>query len=238
MSIRALVNGLVVIAAALGAGCVYRDGGIVNPITRKFQYFSYLGGDDIRSACVPGEPARYRLVYNGVYDEQVRAYELRRNAAGAGAVLHTQVFGGGGNLAAGFNPLDPTGPWRGVSSEIQLDEATYLALIRSIEASGFGEPAPRGLTLPSWGFYWVVAACADGRFHFNAWLHPGERFDRIQFDRILLRLDGTNVAVNPPRPLNAAEHRLASGAVRNDPTISTFDVRVGQNGLVGDWAFF
>jgi hypothetical protein len=235
---RTLVAGIAAVAVALGAGCAYRDGGIGSPVTRKFQYFSYLGGDDIRNGCLAGAPARYRLVYNGIYDEQVRTYELRRNASGSGASLETLVFGGGGNLAAGFNPLDPTGPWRGVSSQVQLGQDDYLALIRAIEASGFGEPAPVGLTLPSWGFYWVVAACADGRFHYNAWLHPGERFDRIQFDRILFRLDGTRVAVNPPRRLNAAEHVLASGADRNDPTVSTFDVKVGENGLVGNLAIF
>jgi hypothetical protein len=220
------------------AGCTYREGGIDSPVTRKFQYFSYLGGDDIRRDCVPGAPTRYRLVYNAVYDEQVRAYEVRRGAAGSGATLGTQVFGGGGNLAAGFNPLDPTGPWRGANAQVQLDEATYLQLIRAIEASGFGQPAPAGLSLPSWGFYWAVAACANGQFHYNAWLHPGERFDRIQFDKILFARDATGVAVNPPRRLNAAEHRLASGADRNDPTISTFEVKVGENGLVGNLAVF
>lgn len=229
---------LAAIVVIVTGGCTYRDGGIFSPITRKFQYFSYLGGDDIRDGCVAGAPARYRLVYNGVYDEQVRAHELRRNAPGSGALLDTHVFGGGGNLATGFNPLDPTGPWRGTVGRVQLDENTYLALIRAIEASGFGEPAPRGLTLPSWGFYWVIAACAEGRFHYNAWLHPSDRFDRIQFDKILFRVDGTNMAVNPPRRINAAEHRLASGADRNDPTISTFDLRVGENGLVGNAAVF
>ena len=231
--------GLIALAVVMMlTGCSYREGGIINPITRKFQYFSYLGGDDIRDGCGTGAPARYRLVYNGVYDEHVRAYELRRAGPGSGATLNTQVFGGGGNLAAGFNPLDPTGPWRGTSSQVQLDEGTYLTLIRAIEASGFGEPPPQGLSLPSWGFYWAVAACANGRFHYNAWLHPSDRFDRIQFDKILFRLDGTNVAVNPPRRLNAAEHRLASGADRNDPTISTFEVKVGENGLVGNAAVF
>jgi hypothetical protein len=222
----------------LVSACAYREGGIGSPITRKFQYFSYLGGDDIRRDCVAGAPARYRLVYNANYDEHVRTYELRRNAAGSGATLSTQVFGGGGNLAAGFNPLDPTGPWRGTSSQVQLDEATYLQLIRAIEASGFGEPPPDGLSLPSWGFYWAVAACANGKFHYNAWLHPSQRFDRVQFDKILFARDGTGVAVNPPRRLNEAEYRLASGADRNDPTKSTFEVKVGQNGLVGNAALF
>lgn len=220
------------------SGCAYREGGVGGPVTRKFQYFSYLGGDDIRSGCVAGTPSRYRLVYNANYDEQVRTYEIRRNAAGSGATLVTQVFGGGGNLAAGFNPLDPTGPWRGSSAQTQLDEASYLQLIRAIEASGFGEPAPAGLSLPSWGFYWAVAACANGQFHYNAWLHPTPRFERIQFDKILFARDTTGVAVNPPRRLNEAEYRLSSGAYRNDPTFAPFEVKVGENGLVGNTALF
>lgn len=221
----------------VAAGCSYQPGGVGSPITRKFQYFSYLGGDDIRRDCVAGAPARYRLVYNGNYDEQVRAYDLRRSVSGSGATLNTQVFGGGGNLAAGFNPLDPTGPWRAKSAQVQLDEASYLQLVRAVEASGFGEPAPSGLSLPSWGFYWAVAACANGQFHYNAWLYPSSRYDRIQFDKILMARDTTGVALNPPRRVNEAEYRLASGADRNDPTLSTFEVKVGDNGLVGNAAF-
>lgn len=224
--------------ALLLAGCAYREGGIGSPITRKFEYFSYLGGDDIRRGCVPGSLARYRLVYNAMYDEQVRAYDLRRNPVGNGATATAQVFGGGGNLASGFNPLDPTGPWRGTSVKMQLDEDSYLRLIRAIEASGFGQPGPQGLSLPSWGFYWVVAACANGQFHYNAWLYPSERFNRIQFDRMIFALDRTGVPVNPPRPLNEAEYRLQSGANRNDPTISNFEVKLGENGLVGNVAVF
>jgi len=228
-----------ILAAILGlAGCVYRDGGIGNPITRKFQYFSYLGGDDIRRDCVAGAPARYRFVYNAVWDEQVRAYDLRRNADGSGAILETHVFGGVGNLAEGFNPLDPTGPWRGAASQKQLDENAYRTLIRAVEASGFGEPAPSGLSLPSWGFYWAVSACAAGQYHFNAWLYPSERFNRITFDKLLFAADGTGVAVNPPRPLNEAERNLSSNAYRNDPTFSHFEVKVGENGLVGNAAVF
>jgi hypothetical protein len=218
-------------------GCSYQEGGVGSPITRKFQYFSYLGGDDIRRDCIPGAPARYRFVYNANYDEQVRTYDLRRNATGAGATMATQVFGGGGNLASGFNPLDPTGPWRGQSAQVQLDETAYLQLIRAVEASGFGEPSPKGLSLPSWGFYWAAAACANGQFHYNAWLYPRGRFDRIQCDKILFASDRTGIAVNPPRRQNEAEYRLTSGAYRNDPTISTFDVKVGENGLVGNAGF-
>ncbi len=229
---------LFALAVSMVAGCAYREGGIGSPVTRKFQYFSYLGGDDIERDCTAGSPARYRLVYNAVWDEQVRAYDLRRGVAGGGAVLETHVFGGVGNLAAGFSPLDPTGPWRGASAQRNLDESAYLSLIRAVEDSGFGAPAPRGLTLPSWGFYWAVSACAGGRYHFNAWRYPSERFNRIRFDSLLFAADGTGVPVNRPRPLNEAAHQLPSNADRNDPTVSHFEVKVGEDGLVGNAAVF
>jgi hypothetical protein len=74
--------GVLAILVLLGA-CTYREGGVGNPLTRRFQYFSYLGGDDIRRDCTAGTPARYRLVYNASYLEQVRTYDLRRNPRAA-----------------------------------------------------------------------------------------------------------------------------------------------------------
>lgn len=225
------------LAALALVGCAYRPGGIDSPITRKFQYYSYAGGDDIRRGCVAGALPQYRLIYNANWDEQVRTYDLRRSATGQGAVLFVHVFGGGGDVSS-FNPLDPTGPWRGASVDARLDEASYLALIRAVEASGFGEPAPAGLTLPSWGFYWAVSACANGRFHFNAWRYPSDRFDRVRFDALLFERDQTGVPVNRPRPQNEAEYRLRSNQQMEDPTTSTFDLKVGENGLVGNLTLF
>jgi hypothetical protein len=223
-------------AVLLLAGCTYQPGGIESPITRKFQYFSYAGGDDIRANCVAGAPAQIvsadLLVIDGIVNQAV----LRRSATGEGAILSAQVFGGGGDVSS-FNPLDPTGPWRGASAQTRLDERTYLDLIRAVEASGFGAPAPAGLTLPSWGFYWIVAACANGRFHYNAWLHPSERFERISFAKLLFDNDRTGVPVNPPREQNAAQYRLRSGQSYQDSS-TDFDLRVGANGLVGTASIF
>ena len=69
-------------------------------------------------------------------------------------------------------------------------------------------------------------------------MYPSDRFSRIQFDKLLFARDGTGVPANPPRRQNEAEHRLASGADRNDPSISTFEVKVGRDGLVGGAALF
>ena len=49
------------LALGILAGCTYR-GEIDQPATLKATWFSYLNGDDIRSACADGTPVRYRLV--------------------------------------------------------------------------------------------------------------------------------------------------------------------------------
>ncbi len=49
---------------------------IDNPAVRKVAWFSYLDGNDIREAARPGAPDRFRLVYNGQYEKQIRSYEI------------------------------------------------------------------------------------------------------------------------------------------------------------------
>lgn len=44
-----------------------------HPFNRKFNWFDHLGGADIRAAC---QPDRYRFIYNGIYMEQVRSYDI------------------------------------------------------------------------------------------------------------------------------------------------------------------
>lgn len=233
---RRLASLSATLAVALAfAACTYQ-GGVEDPISRKFTWFSYLAGDDIKSNCRPGEPARYRLVYNAVWDEQVRAYDLRRSATGTGAVLFSHVFGGGGSVAS-VDLRDPTAPWRGATADKRLDEAAYIELVRAIEASGFGAAPPVGARLPSWAFYWVASACADGRFHFNAWRHPSERFAGIKFDRVLFNHDATGVPVNPLRAIDAAQASMKPG--RPDPTeIADFELMVGPDGLANRLTLF
>lgn len=215
----------VLLAAAL-SGCAY-SGGIGEPVGRKFQWFSYLAGDDIKARCTPGAPAQYRLVYNANYHEQVRAYDLRRSVlVGGGAMLWTQVFGGDTPIN-NFSFSDPQAPWRGQGRETRLSEDQSLQLIRAIETSGFGQASPAGLRLDSWDFYWVVTACADGRFHMNAWRHPSERFAALSFDKLLFAADTTNVRVNPPRRMEPA---LEKAKADRDSSYY-FQLMVGQDGF-------
>lgn len=224
-----LTLGLVILA-----GCAYR-GGIDRPITLKATWFSYLNGDDIRAACTPGAEPWYRLVYNGAYDEQLRAYEVVGDGAG-GAHLVARVQGGRGLDLTKLSLGDPQAMARWTKARDRLDPAGLGALEAALEASGAFEAAPAGLWLASEQFYWIVALCRGGRFHFNAWLYPSEGYARLRFPGALLRYDGTGIAVNPPRKVVAIVRNRREPKWNGSPT--NFDLTIGENGLAGQVTLF
>ena len=44
--------------------------------SRNLKWFSYIGGEDLRKACGPGADDRFRFVYNGIYEKQIRSYDI------------------------------------------------------------------------------------------------------------------------------------------------------------------
>lgn len=209
--------------------CAYR-GGIDNPAIRKVQWFSYLDGDDIRTYCVENAPDRYRLVYNGRYEEQLRSYELTADSAG-GADLTARAMQRRGDITR-FTLDEVLAPWNWDKAETQLNAADFQAFQQRLEANGFYAGAPAGLRLHSSEFYWIASGCRNGRFHFGAWLHPEPPFQKLTFPDFLYAKDTTGVPVNPPRPLPPAEkYRRASRNSDDSPT--SFWLQVGDNGLGG-----
>lgn len=207
---RAVILGLLFLAACS------TDGDISNPILRKLSWFSYLQGDDLRAACGSAAPGRYRLIYNANYTEQVRIYDL-----GDGAPYHmVQRVVDGGHLAS-WTLGDPLAPWSGRIAQVELSREQARGLVTALAAAGaFGPPA-EGLELESRSFFWTLAACHDGRYHFTAWPQtaPPDFVTQVQ------ALDATGVPFNPPRivvpPLRSTEPRLE------------FRLRVGASGLWG-----
>ena len=125
-----------VVAGALLAACSGTSH-VDTPLVGRLQWFAFIGGDDIRRQCVPGAPAHYRFVYNAVYSEQVRIYDVMRNSAGA--EFGARIVNGQISLVGYVPGADD--PWNvRVRSGGTLDNATYLALIRRLEADGFGAP--------------------------------------------------------------------------------------------------
>lgn len=179
-----------VLALSALVSCSYHGGDIGDPLVRKTQWFSFVDGEDIRAACAVGTPDRFRLVYNAVYDEQVRIYEvdsLRR-------LLVIRVIAQGD--ASRLSSEDPAGPWRAQQEKVQLDQPTYDRLVDSFRQGGmFAAPAV-GLELPSRSYYWTAAICRDGAYGLTAWKYPSAAFDAMGFDKFLFALDPSPV---PPR---------------------------------------
>jgi hypothetical protein len=217
---------LAALCAAVVTGCAYGGGDIADPIGRKFTWFSYLEGTDLRGTCGPGAPDRYRMVYNGNYEEQVRIYELGDGADPRRLLQHVI---GDVNLARGFRLLDPTQPWRGRGATVVLGPDERRRLIAAIaESGGFGPPDV-GLELPSRSFYWTFAACHQGRYYFNAWRWPSPGFGALRFDDVLFGLDRTGAPVAPPYEV--------PDRYRDTDFDGDFNLRVGEQGLWGIAAF-
>jgi len=226
-------------------GCAYHGGArnsIDNPATAKFAWFSFLDGNDIREACAAQAaagttqaPPQYRLVYNGQYDSQVRAYEIYGAPSGGGTLKARAK--GPGNLTNWFiqDTADLLAPWRWHESTAALSVGEMAQFRAALTQSGFGSGAPQGLRLDSNDFYWVASGCEGGRFHFYAWPARQGRLDAALFQDFLLRHDGTGLPFRQPHRLSAEERGSthAAGNGRNASDNFTLEVRgEGIGGLV------
>ena len=200
-----------------------------DPLAGRLSWFALLEGRDIRAACVPGAPARYRFVYNGTYDEQTRVYDVVRTQTGA--TFNVSVSTGAATVVeyrgAAQNPWNPV---RDSSAPVDLE--TYRALARALEADGFGQPPRTDIAFPSWNYYWVVAACADGKYHLNGWLNGARdgktAFDALTFPALLGKLDQTEIAFANPRPNPFGEYRQRHASQTPD---RNFEIRLTPTGL-------
>jgi hypothetical protein len=209
------------------AGCAYQTGDEANPITRKATWFSFVAGDDVRAACRPGAPDRFRMIYNGVWAEQARIYEIG--------------FGGPRQLderviqpveISQISISDPLKPWRGQAKSATLSDADYATLLRDLEQSGAYRSPDETLTLAATDFYWVVASCHDGAFHLTAFLYPSPEFAHATFGVWLEAIDSTGIPFNHPRPW--AEVAEAAGGTGSPYAVAAAPRHVQPAGV---WSF-
>jgi hypothetical protein len=226
--------GLVASAVLLGA-CAYR-GAIDDPIQRRFQWFSYLDGSDIRAGCARGAIDRYRLVYNARYAEQVRSYEIVGDGAG-GAYLTARSRGAYANLAH-ISSEDPLAPWRWYKSEIRLSPAELAAFKGALAADGLFEPPKSvGRRFSSEQFYWLASGCVDGAFHFGAWADPWTDLAQLHFPRFLFERDRTGLAISRPHPLAGGERIGPPGIPGEAGADAPFTITIERDGIGGGQLF-
>jgi hypothetical protein len=182
-----------------------------NPLTRSFFWFRYVAGADIRARCAGGGLNHIRAVYNAIWNEQVRAYDVSlQDANGAnGANLVARVLANLGDVSS-IEVRDWGGlldPWRGRRAETRLSAAEVARLIAALEQSGGFGPPPAGVELFSNEYWWTVASCRNGRWGFAAYHYPTDRFARVRFAEVLFAADKTGVPVAQPRDLPPAIFR-------------------------------
>jgi hypothetical protein len=210
------------VATVAVGGCAYHGGDIGNPLTRKAQWLSFLGGDDIAAACGPAAPERVRLVYNALWDREARVYEWTGAGALAIRIVRPMDLGR-------FDLDDPLGPWRAEAVTVPLDAATRVRLNDAVaEAGGFGPPA-LGLELPSHSYYWASATCHAGHFTFTGWSYPSAAFADARFPALLAALDPGRATIPTPA---AVPLDLDREATRRDGVSGEFTVKVGAAGPV------
>jgi hypothetical protein len=233
-------SALLLVGMLLGLGaCVAREGAINDPLQRNFQWFSFVGGDDIRARCVAGAPDRYRFVLNAVWEEQVRVYELERLPPGQGALLKVNVIRGAPHLLQAY--LIDSNAAGSASWQSRLGEQQYRDIVSALERAGFARTPPDGTRLQSYDFYWLVNACTNGRWHLNAWRRQDPGFDRLGFDRLLFGHDSTGVAVNPTRAIDPAQRLLQYGdapSERGRAASTSFELMIRRGRLFGHGARF
>ena len=178
-------------------------------VTRTFHWFRYVGGDDIRANCGRDGSTRIRAVYNALWEEQVRAYDINVAPDGT-AAMTARVVSGQGIVAnieiSDFN--DITGPWNAKVAQRMLtrDETRELLGLMQ-QADAFGPPRVAGQRLPDNDFWWTVASCRNGAWGFQAYHFPTDGFVNTRFAEKLFALDPVPVPVNRARRLEPSELR-------------------------------
>ena len=199
---------LAVIAFTGTASAQRADRNVDQPVVRSFNWFSYVGGKDIRATCKPGDRSRVRLVYNAIWEEQVRTYEIFLQPDGTSG-LNMGVLADQGvvaNVLLGEG-ADVTNPWRMRRGQRLLSAAETTEIMGLLQASGgFGLPRD-GLRLPDNDFWWTVASCREGTWGFQAYHYPTDGFANVKFAEKLFAWDNVPVAINRPRKLEPSEFR-------------------------------
>ena len=202
------------------------------PIVRSFNWFAFVGGDDIRGNCGKDGRNRMRLIYNAIYSEQVRTYELFLQPGGTtglgigvladqGAVSNLLMNNGG----------DALKPWSMKHGERILNAGETRDLMALFQASAAFGPPRDGLRLPDVDFWWTVASCRDGVWGFQAYHYPTDGFANVKFAQKVFSFDSVPVPVNPPRKLVPAELRRDPNAPVNHMNANQWTLTVGRDGL-------
>ena len=228
--VSAAFLGLALVASTAAAQRADRK--VEQPIVRSFNWFSYVAADDIRAGCGRDGRNRLRLVYNAIYNEQVRVYEIFLQPDGtAGMTVDVLADQGDVSNLSIADPSDVTNPWRMKRGQRVLAPGETRDLVALLQQSAAFGPPRAGLRLPDVDFWWTVASCLNGTWGFQAYHYPTDSFANVKFAAKLFSWDPVPVVVNPPRKLVPAELRKDWNAPPNHMRANKWTLTVGKDGL-------
>lgn len=189
---RIHVFGVFVAGAALLSACSYTaNSDIQNPVVRKASWFSYLNGDDLRSACSAGEAeGRIRLTYNADYYKEVRSYNILPYAGNETFKLESYVFGPADVSQINVTLNAPLGFLGGKKVEQNISRSQYLSLTDAMVKDGFGTQNRDGLRLFARDFYWVALGCSKKHITLAAWSSAKDDLRGLGFPGVIHGLSG------------------------------------------------
>ena len=224
---RGFIGLIVIILSA----CSYK-GGEDQPAIRKFTWFSYVKADDIRTECNNSTNPQYRFVYNGVYNEQVRTYDIYQVKKDRYQIkINVTEEADISSIKLNFEVPDLFQPWRPKISVADVPAKQIDILERTLRDIGFFDSLPPRGNLTSTNFYWVVSACIDRKFTQNAYIWPEEKFINAVFPELLSIWDFTDIPINPPRETS---NFGIYGTTETKDFRNHFNLKFGSDGFLGD----
>jgi len=219
---------LTVVVAACTA-----QGPATNTFVMRYQWLNYVQGQDIQELCEPGAPARIRLIYNAIFTEEVRTYDLTAVDQGSTSMATRRWTGESAITLRGGSFNNSMAPQEG---EAYIGPEDTRAIVAALDASGFYGPPPDGAVMRSDDYFWVGTACIDGVFMVQA--YPKERFGDIRFAGLLASFDPIEAPLPEPRPLDLPPmNSVHTGPqhTSNDPSSLFYRVDVRDGRLVANW---
>jgi hypothetical protein len=182
---------LACLVSLLIAGCT-ASGPPSDRLSFRFQWLSYLEGEDIRTACEEGAPARLRLIYNADFNNETRTFDLTPLDGGASLLETRRLVGSETTRIVGGRVNEAIDVEEG-RAHLSAEQVRHL--VDLLDESGFYGTPPVGAMLRSDDYFWAATGCIDGRFMVQA--YPRDRLGQIRFAGYLESVDPLGAPLPP-----------------------------------------
>lgn len=200
----------------------------------RYQWLSYLAGDDIRELCSLGSQDRLRLIYNADFNKQTRTYDFIASPDGSSALTSKRWVGASTVLVTNGDLLSSIDPQ---SAQTRVSADDMGALVSLLDQSVFYETAPT-MALRSDDYFWSGVACLNGQFHVQA--YPRDRLGMVAFAGYLQELDPLDYVLPPVQlrdlpALNSLRGNSGTSPERNGSSALFYAAEVRNNAISGRW---